>query len=74
MYDDQMTTLYYLSRFIKPCIMLTLSLFLTCHYNNISSCWLPSPIVSVSPAITIEMSPPDMLAMFDNVRNEEYNT
>ena len=26
------------------------------------------------PAIAIEMSPPDMIAMFDNVQNEEYNT
>ena len=42
------------------------------HCNNTSSCWLPSPLVS--PAIAIEMSPPDMIAMFDNVQNEEYNT
>ena len=39
-------------------------------YNNISS---PSPQSFSFPAIAIEMSPPDMKAMFDNVQNEEYN-
>ena len=43
-------------------------------YNNISSCWPPSPQSFSFPAIAIEMSPPDMKAMFDNVQNEEYNT
>ena len=40
-------------------------------YNNISS---PSPQSFSFPAIAIEMSPPDMKAMFDNVQNEQYNT